>query len=60
MDKMSGNYAFGWVQGFEVNLLSTVAGVDLRRPAINLPDLPRSVTMIGPVILVGLPSASWT
>jgi hypothetical protein len=51
MDKMSGNYAFGWIQGFEVNLLSTVAGVDLRRPAIKLPDLGRSSLSILDVIV---------
>jgi hypothetical protein len=51
MDKMSGNYVFGWAQGFEVNLLSTVAGVDLRRPAINLPDLGRSSLSILDVIV---------
>jgi hypothetical protein len=33
--------AIGWVEGFEVNLLSAVAGIDIRRPAINLPGLGR-------------------
>jgi Protein of unknown function (DUF3750) len=42
--------AIGWVEGFEVNLLSAVAGIDIRRPAIKLPGLGR----------LGLPSASWT
>ena len=27
----------GWVEGFEVNLLGLVAGIDLRQPAIKLP-----------------------
>jgi hypothetical protein len=33
--------AVGWVEGFEVNLLCAVAGVDIRRPAIKLPGLGR-------------------
>jgi hypothetical protein len=42
--------AIGWVEGLEVNLLSAVAGIDIRRPAIKLPGLGR----------LGVPSASWT
>ena len=39
-----GGYAgltFGWVEGFEVNILGAVAGFDLRRPAVKLPGLGR-------------------
>jgi Protein of unknown function (DUF3750) len=32
---------FGWVEGIEVNLLTLVAGLDIRRPAIKLPGLGR-------------------
>jgi hypothetical protein len=31
----------GWVEGIEVNLLSLVAGLDIRRPAIKLPGFGR-------------------
>jgi hypothetical protein len=31
----------GWVEGLEVNLLSLVAGLDIRRPAVKLPGLGR-------------------
>jgi hypothetical protein len=31
----------GWVEGFEINFLGAVFGVDLRRPAIKLPGLGR-------------------
>jgi hypothetical protein len=31
----------GWIEGLEVNLLSLVAGLDIRRPAIKLPGLGR-------------------
>jgi Protein of unknown function (DUF3750) len=31
----------GWVEGLEVNVLSLVAGVDVRRPAIKLPGFGR-------------------
>jgi len=31
----------GWVEGIEVNLLTLVAGLDLRRPAIKLPGFGR-------------------
>jgi hypothetical protein len=31
----------GWVEGLEVNLLSLVAGLDIRRPAIKLPGVGR-------------------
>jgi hypothetical protein len=31
----------GWVEGFEVNFLGAVFGIDLRRPAVKLPGLGR-------------------
>jgi hypothetical protein len=31
----------GWVEGFELNILGAVLGLDLRRPAIKLPGLGR-------------------
>jgi hypothetical protein len=31
----------GWVEGFEVNLLGAVAGIDFRRPGLKLPGLGR-------------------
>jgi hypothetical protein len=31
----------GWVEGLEINVLSAVAGIDLRRPALKLPGLGR-------------------
>jgi hypothetical protein len=31
----------GWVEGFELNLLGAVLGVDVRRPAIKLPGIGR-------------------
>jgi len=31
----------GWVEGLEVNLLSLVAGLDIRRPAVKLPGFGR-------------------
>jgi hypothetical protein len=31
----------GWVEGFEINLLGAVFGIDLRRPAVKLPGLGR-------------------
>jgi hypothetical protein len=40
----------GWVEGLEVNLLSLVAGLDIRRPAIKLPGFGR----------IGLESATAT
>jgi Protein of unknown function (DUF3750) len=40
----------GWVEGLEVNLLSLVAGLDVRRPAIKLPGFGR----------IGLESATAT
>jgi hypothetical protein len=33
--------AVGWVEGFEISLLSAVVGIDIRRPAIKLPGLGR-------------------
>jgi hypothetical protein len=31
----------GWFEGIEINILGAVFGVELRRPAINLPGLGR-------------------
>ena len=31
----------GWVEGIEVNVLSLVTGIDIRRPAIKLPGFGR-------------------
>lgn len=45
-----GGYAgltLGWVEGFEINILGAVAGIDVRRPAIKLPGLGR-IGMGGP------------
>jgi hypothetical protein len=45
-----GGYAgltVGWVEGIEVSILGAVAGLDLRRPALKLPDLGR-IGMAGP------------
>lgn len=39
-----GGYAgltLGWLEGIEINLFGAVAGVEFRRPAINLPGLGR-------------------
>jgi hypothetical protein len=36
-----GGLTVGWVEGIEVNILGAVAGVDIRRPALNLPGLGR-------------------
>jgi Protein of unknown function (DUF3750) len=39
-----GGYAgfmIGWIEGVQVNLLGAVMGIDLRRPAIELPGLGR-------------------
>jgi Protein of unknown function (DUF3750) len=33
--------SMGWVEGVEINLLSAVADIDLRRPAVKLPGLGR-------------------
>jgi hypothetical protein len=33
--------AIGWVEGLEINLMSAVAGIDIRRPALKLPGLGR-------------------
>ncbi|MET0276914.1 MAG: DUF3750 domain-containing protein [Pseudorhodoplanes sp.] len=38
----------GWIEGFEVNLLGLVAGLDVREPALKLPGFGR----------IGLPSSS--
>ncbi|MEA2857446.1 MAG: hypothetical protein QOH98_1767, partial [Methylobacteriaceae bacterium] len=34
-------FTIGWVEGVQVNLLGAVVGLDLRRPAIELPGLGR-------------------
>jgi hypothetical protein len=31
----------GWIEGFEINVLGAVLGIDIRRPAIKLPGLGR-------------------
>jgi hypothetical protein len=36
-----GGLTIGWVEGIEINILSAVAGLDIRRPAIKLPGLGR-------------------
>jgi hypothetical protein len=36
-----GGLTLGWVEGFEVNILGAVAGIDIRRPAVKLPGLGR-------------------
>jgi hypothetical protein len=36
-----GGFTLGWVEGVEVNMLSAVAGLDFRRPALKLPGLGR-------------------
>jgi hypothetical protein len=38
----------GWVEGFEVNLLGGVIGIDFRRPALKLPALGRIGMQISP------------
>ena len=43
-------FKLGWVEGIEVNVLSLVAGLDIRRPAIKLPGFGR----------IGLESATAT
>ena len=30
--------AVGWVEGIEINFFGAVFGIDLRRPAVKLPD----------------------
>jgi uncharacterized protein DUF3750 len=34
-------FKFGWVEGIELNILSLVAGLDLRHPAVKLPGIGR-------------------
>jgi len=36
-----GGFTLAWVEGLELNILGAVAGLDLRRPALNLPGLGR-------------------
>lgn len=31
----------GWVEGFEINFFGAVLGIDIRRPALELPGLGR-------------------
>ncbi len=38
----------GWVEGVELNILGTVAGLDIRQPAIKLPGLGR-LSLLGPL-----------
>ncbi len=47
-----GGYAgltVAWVEGIELNILTAVAGLDLRRPALKLPGLGR-IGMRGPIV----------
>jgi hypothetical protein len=39
----------GWVEGFEINLLGLVAGIDIRHPAVKLPGVGR----------IGVPAATF-
>jgi hypothetical protein len=34
-------FTIGWVEGIELNLLGAVLGLDIRRPALQLPGLGR-------------------
>jgi hypothetical protein len=36
-----GGITVGWIEGIEINLLGAALGVEVRRPAINLPGLGR-------------------
>jgi hypothetical protein len=38
----------GWVEGFELNLLGAVIGIDIRRPALKLPGIGRLGFAAGP------------
>ena len=38
----------GWVEGFEINFLGAVIGLDIRRPALKLPGIGRLGMMAGP------------
>jgi hypothetical protein len=40
--------SIGWVEGVEINVLSAVAGIDLRRPALKLPGLGRLGVALSP------------
>jgi hypothetical protein len=40
-DDHYGGVTLGWVEGIEINLLGAALGVEVRRPAINLPGLGR-------------------
>ena len=40
----------GWVEGVEVNLLSLVAGLDLRRPGLKLPGIGRVGFIAAPAV----------
>jgi hypothetical protein len=45
-----------WVEGIELNILTAVAGVDLRRPALKLPGLGR-IGMRGVAAAATVPAA---
>jgi hypothetical protein len=36
-----GGFAIGWIEGVEISLLGSVAGIDLRQPGVKLPGLGR-------------------
>lgn len=36
-----GGMTLGWIEGFEINILGAVAGIDVRRPALKLPGFGR-------------------
>lgn len=36
-----GGLTLGWIEGFELDILGAVAGIDIRRPALKLPGLGR-------------------
>jgi hypothetical protein len=40
--------SIGWVEGIELNVLSAVAGIDLRRPALKLPAVGRLGVALSP------------
>jgi hypothetical protein len=40
----------GWIEGVEINLLSFIAGIDLRQPALKLPGFGRIGLSAGPAI----------
>jgi len=45
----------GWIEGVEINLLSVVAGLDLRQPALKVPGFGRiDFAAAFPLIAMGL------